>query len=147
MKREEKFYHKDKVKIELYCEGIDDSIIMKEVEVGSLTVTLPAKVKEWLKSKPVLFCPEDRLTKYKDRSLDEFVAENLPKLSTQQKNEVEDFLNSIDPNIETMYAPRRPKRPRSKVELVQSVRRSRETFEETFKFSEQGSVLNHQSVW
>ncbi len=99
MKREEKFFHNDKVKIEFYCEGIDDYIIMKEVEVGSLTVTLPTKVKEWLKSKPVLFCPEDRLTKYKGLSLDEFVAENFPRLLTQQKDEVEDFLNFIDPNM------------------------------------------------
>ncbi len=60
MKTEEKFFHNDKIKIEFHFEG-NYIIIIEEVE-GILTVTLPSKVKE-LKSKPVLFCPEDRLTK------------------------------------------------------------------------------------
>ena len=150
LEKDEKFLRQYKTTLNFYFEGVEGSVILYEDEDtakvrlkknGNLT-ELPEGVKKKLESVHILFCSEDRLKKYRDRPLEDFVAEIFPKLSEGQKDEIEEFLSSIDPNIETTYGPRKQRKGRIKIRLLQRIitgQNSTESFEG--EISEQGSGI------
>jgi ABC-type phosphate transport system ATPase subunit len=96
--REEKYLQDYSRRIEMVFDFGKYSLTLRENEnrVLECSEDLPSELREFIERKPVLFCPDERLRRYKEKNLEDYVTDALPK---DKEENLKEHLMRIDPKI------------------------------------------------
>ena len=104
--REEKYLKREENRVKIEFHLIDSAsniykLILKEKEDKILRLDRlegdESKIQQELeKREPILYCPEERLQRYRERKIEEYITE---KLENSAEHILAEFLNKIDPRL------------------------------------------------